>query len=399
MELLEVMETIKAEEASIGKLFGKEGTPTHNRAKGPEYAAKLAEAATFIAEVYSGKRPAYHLQEALTTSDFPNLFGDIIDRQLLGNYQETPQTFRAYSRIASVRDFRTVKRFFTNGSEAVLAAVPQQSEYPESKIDDGVYSYSVSKYGRRIPFSWETMINDDLDALKDIPARFGRAARRSEEKFATQLFADANGPHASFYTSGNKNQIKTANGAATSNPVLGIPGLQDGMKVLANQVDADSEPIYFDVVHLVIPPALEVTAQNIMNTTALWIGGSAGTQDVGSGGTAGTGLQTVNWMARRVQVHVNYYLPIVSTTNGGTSWYLFGEPSAARPALEVGFLRGHEMPEVFIKEGNQRRVGAGTPDAMDGDFDTDSIEYKVRHVLGGTRLEPKSTVASNGSGS
>jgi hypothetical protein len=57
------------------------------------------------------------------------------------------------------------------------------------------------------------------------------------------------------------------------------------------------------------------------------------------------------------------------------------------------------MPEVFIKEGNQRRVGAGTPDAMDGDFDTDSIEYKVRHVLGGTRLEPKSTVASNGSGS
>jgi hypothetical protein len=34
---------------------------------------------------------------------------------------------------------------------------------------------------------------------------------------------------------------------------------------------------------------------------------------------------------------------------------------------------------------------------MDGDFDTDSIEYKVRHVLGGSVIDPKFAVASNGS--
>ena len=38
--------------------------------------------------------------------------------------------------------------------------------------------------------------------------------------------------------------------------------------------------------------------------------------------------------------------------------------------------------------------GVGNP--MDGDFDTDSIMYKVRHVLGGTLLDPIMAVASSG---
>ena len=34
---------------------------------------------------------------------------------------------------------------------------------------------------------------------------------------------------------------------------------------------------------------------------------------------------------------------------------------------------------------------------LEGDFDTDSIHYKVRHVFGGTRIDPIMTCFSNGS--
>jgi len=34
-----------------------------------------------------------------------------------------------------------------------------------------------------------------------------------------------------------------------------------------------------------------------------------------------------------------------------------------------------------------------------GDFETDSIIYKVRHVIGGVAEDPKMTAGSNGSGS
>jgi hypothetical protein len=386
MEFQEVIESIKAEEASVQKLFGGDGDRYRNVKRSPQYLAKLGEAANFVKEVYDGKRRGWQLKEALGTSDFSNLFGDILDRALLGSYMETPQVYRNFTRIGSVPDFRTVKRFALNGSESVLSIVPQQAEYPESSVSDAAYSYTVQKYGRRIGFSWEAMVNDDLDALKSIPERFARAARRSESKFVTGLYMDANGPHASLYTVGNANKV-------TSNPVLSISALQTAFKILAAMRDADSEPIVVDAVELVVPPALQITAQNILSATQLWLDTNA------SAGTAQQNMVTANWMAQKCRLNVDPYIPVVaSSANGDTSWALFASPSVGRPALEIGFLRGHESPEIFVKAPNTQSAGAST-DPLNGDFDTDSVMYKVRHVFGGTRLDPKMTVASNGSGS
>lgn len=394
MDFRETLETIQADDASVSRLFGGDGRGVHGlHTSHPAYQAKLAEAAQFISQVYKGTRPVRHLQEALGTSDFPLLFGDVLDRQLLATYRETPSTFRDWCRISTVSDFRPVKRFAVNGAESTLALVAEQAEYPQAKMTDAVYTYSVVKYGRQIPFSWEAILDDDLNALKDIPARFGRSARRSEEKFATGLIADANGPHASFYTVGNKNIINTTNGASATNPPLSISGLQDAMTVLSQQRDADGEPIVIDAVYLIVPPALEITAQNILHATELWVGGYG---QVGGGGGAAQGLHVTNWMRNKVRLEVASYLPIVSTTNGGTSWYLVADPNGSRPAFEMGFLAGHTEPEVFIKEPNQRRVGSGATDAMAGSFETDTIGYKVRHCFGGSRLDPRVSVSSNG---
>ena len=390
---LDLVETINASDATVGRLFGSDGRGIRKMVRSsPHYQQRLMEAAKFLAEVYDGTRPVYHLQEALGTADFPLLFGDIIDRQLLANYRETPFSYRNYVKVGSVPDFRAVKRFAMNGAEAVLPAVGQQSEYPEVKLSDSVFQYSVGKYGKKIPFDWETMINDDLDAIKDIPARFGRAARRTEEKFATTLFVDVNGPIAGFYNTANKNRIHTENGASVNNPALSIQGLQDGILVLDSQLDFDGEPIVIDAVELVIPQSLRIVAENILNSTELWINlaASATTQQ----------LHTQNWMRGKVRLSINYYIPrVASTANGGTSWFLFANPEVSRPAIEMGFLRGHEEPEIFVKDPNAMRIGGGTASPMDGDFDTDSIQYKVRHVMGGTLIDPKATVASNGSGS
>lgn len=395
MEFFDLLETIRAEESTRERIYANEGASVRvGRRNSPEYKHRLAEAVNIVEGAFKSKRGTLNFQEALTTSDFPNLFGDIIDRQLLANYLETPQVYRAFCRIATVADFRTVKRFVVNGSEAVLVKVAEQGEYPESKVVDAKYSYSVVKYGRKIPFSWEAITNDDLDALKDIPARFGKAARRTESKFATTLYCGTTGPDSTLYSNTNKNIVNTTNGAASNNPVLSITALQDAMKVIAAQLDADSEPIYIDAVTLVVPPALEITALNILNTTQILIDPNA------SAGTAQQKLFTENWMRNRVKLAVDPYIPIVaSSSNGSTSWFLFADPGVGRPALEVGFLRGHETPEVFMKVGNAMRVGGGGADPLMGDFDTDSLQYKVRHVLGGVAEDPKSTVASNGSGS
>lgn len=386
-DFLDVIESIRAEDASSTRLLGGEGTPVRRTAlhKNPKYPMMLAEAAKLVADVVKGRRPARVLQEAMTTSDFPYLFGDILDRQLLAAYQEAPAAWSNFAKRGSVRDFRTVKRYGVYGADQVLSSVAEKGEYPYGKINENIpFSYAVKKYGRKIPFSFESIVNDDLDALTDAPVRLGRAARRSEQKFVTELYVGASGPHASFYTVGNKNIV-------TSNPRLSITGLQTAMAILASVVDEQGEPIYIDAVELVVPPALEVTAMNILDAVQIEIDPNP------SAGTETQRITTINWMRNRVRLTVDPYIPVVaSSANGSTSWFLFANPSNGRPALELGFLRGYEEPQVFMKASNATQIGGGGDDF---DFDTDSREYKVRHIFGGTQMDPKMTVASNGSGS
>jgi hypothetical protein len=50
----------------------------------------------FVADDLEGRRPLHHLREAMTTSDFPLLFADILDRQLLANYEATVPTWQNF---------------------------------------------------------------------------------------------------------------------------------------------------------------------------------------------------------------------------------------------------------------------------------------------------------------
>ena len=89
---------------------------------------------------------------------------------------------------------------------------------------------------------------------------------------------------------------------------------------------------------------------------------------------------------------------MASSSNGATSWFLFANPATSRPALEVGFLRGYSEPVLYQKLANSMRVGGGIDQAA-GDFHTMSQEYKGVIAFGGTRLDPKATVGSEGDGS
>lgn len=391
-EFLQLVENLKAEEASVKRLFEGEGQSARKRnGASPDYMKKLAEAADLLADVMSGKKPSHYIKEAMTTSDFPVLFGDILDRQILAAFQEIPSTWQAWIRRRTVNDFRPVEyRYTPEGASGSLERVHEQEEYPEASLDDiSKVTYRIGKYGRRIPFSWEALVNDDVDMFNSIPDRFARAARRTESRFAVGLYVAATGPVAPFFSAGNNNLL-TGPGSA-----LSISSLQTALARFRDLKDDDGEPILVEAAILVIPPSLEITAQNILNATEMRI--NVATFGEGTPGGASDGQVTVgNWLRNRVRVVVDPYLSLINTTSGETAWYLFADPNSGRPAGEMAFLRGRENPEVFIKSPNAMRVGGGMVGPEEGDFDTDSIEYKVRHVLGGTRIEPKAAVAATG---
>lgn len=390
-ELMQMIESIRAEEASVRRIYGGDGLRLRDRRQTPAHMAKLAETVSFLSDVFDGRLPIHYLQEAMTTSDFPLMFGDILDRQVMAQYTEWAATWPNVARKGTVADFRDAKLFPpVFGADSRLTRVAEEAPYPAAKVDEqSPLVRKVHKYGRHIPFSWEAMVNDDLDQLKDMPARLARAARRTEEREVTDLYVDSSGPDATLYSTANLNKVTTAvNAAVGNNPILSISGLQQAMIVLASQLDETGEPIMVDSVTLVVPPALEIVAQNILSATEL--------RNVAVGGVTGQEITVKNWMQNRVKLVVNPYLPIVATTNGHTAWYLFADPNRGRPALQLDFLRGYESPQILIKSPNALLPGGGMVDAMAGSFEDDSIHYRVRHVLGGIIVDPKATVASFG---
>ena len=351
--------------------------------------------------VSSGSRKSMYLfQEAMTLPDFPNLFGDTIDRAVLAYYKAWVPDWASYTTVGTVKDFRTAKRFDIQGMQAVLPAVTERAEYQERGPTDATpITLQAAKYGGMFGISFEALIDDDLGALTDLPQRLAVAARRTEAVNIAAMYCDVNGPNASVYTAGNKNKMLTAQFpfCPTNNMPLSITALGFAMQAMAMQLDPDGHPILIDAYTLVVPPALEVAANNILHATQFVTSGIDG----GYGANPSTGptdaVWAQNWLSGKLKVVVDPYIPFTATTaNANTSWFLFADPRGARPAMELAYLVGHDAPELFTKLPNASHLGGGM---VAEDFESDTVWYKIRHVFATAVIDPKLTFASNGSGS
>ena len=337
---------------------------------------------------YSSHKRAFLMKEAETTSDFPALFGTVLERQLLAKYRVQTPDWRQYIKVGTQRDFRPSWQIGIYGLQANLSVVPQRAEYPAAKLVDGKYVIQLTKYGRTFPLSWEDIINDDLGAFADVADRLANAALRTEFYQATKLITSSGGPNTALYgTSVQHIDGSTVDNVTTltsnRDDVLTADAIGEAVTKMRQQKDVDGEPIMIDGFELVVPPQLELEAMKALSPAAL-IARIAAT----SGPSAQTGYNVVASLG--ITQHVNPYLPIIDTTYGSTAWYMFAKLSNGA-AAQMNFLAGHENPEIVQKLANKV---AGGP--LEGDFETDSIQWRVRHVLGGTQMDPRFTFASKG---
>lgn len=325
----------------------------------------------------------FHLQETMTRSDFPLLMGDVVDRMMLARWNAFPAAWRQFVGVVTRRDFRTGRAVYVDGLEGGYTEQAEEEELEYGALTEGGYTYGIKKYSKGAKVSWEAVLNDDLRAFDTIPDRLGRGGARSVAKFVSDLYVGPNGPDGTFFSAGNGNIVP-------GNPALTIAALSAAWGLLRGRVDADGEPIVVESAVLVVGPGLEVTARNLLNMSQVQF------MPVSTAG--GPVITADNWLAGSLSLAVDPYIPIIANTaNGATSWFLFPNPSVARPAIEVAFLQGYEQPVLYQKIANTARVGGGV-DQMAGDFNTMSHEWKGLVAFGGSLLNPISAVASNGSG-
>lgn len=348
---------------------------TPRREPSEKYLTRVGEAADLFGAALAGsKRKMLDLQEALTTSDFPILLGSVFDRELLTRYEDVQPVWTQFCSRSTVRDFKPKKLVDLIGGRGILDPVAQGDEYPARSKSEKEHELSVAKRGGRFQITWEDKINDDLDALRTLPDDLAQGAADTEDFLATQLLAKSGGVNTGFF--------KSANGNAPGTLALTADNLDQVLTDISQRKDSEGRPIVNKGQVLVVPPGLANQARRILNATELRFTDGAKT------------TITSNYMAGSVRLVVNPWLPVINTTSGSRAWYILPEPNSNRKALILGFLRGHEAPDLRVKADAGNRAGGGPVAPEDGGFDDDTIQYRVRHVLGGAVLEPIATYAS-----
>jgi len=362
-----------------------EGIGFRRSARDPQYNARLVEAAHVWEDAMygggvDGIKARATLAEALTTSDFPILLGAVFDKELLAQYQQITPVWTQYARRSVVRDFRPKSLVDLLGGQGILDPVGQGVEYPARKLSEAKYELTVGKRGARIPLTWEMVVNDDLDAFRDLPERLAQGARDTESHTAVSQLVNASGVNTAFFNS--------ANGNAPTSLALTADNLDQAITAVSTRKDSEKRPIVIPGFVLLVPPALETQALRIVNATEFELTDAA----------TGQKLRVGNYLRGKVTVVVDPWLTVVATDNkAATRWFLLPAPTTPRPAVTVGFLRGHEDPDLRVKSATGARVGGGAIDPREGDFDDDTVQYRVRHVVGGATTEPIGTYVSNGS--
>jgi hypothetical protein len=341
----------------------------------------------------------YLLKEAESTSDFPVLFGTVLERTLRAKYNLQTPDFSKYVKVGVQNDFRMAWDMATYGNRAVLQVVKERGEYKDRAMSDGKFVIGLAKYGAGFGLAWETVINDDLGAFSEVADDLVLSARLTETKYVTQLYAGASGPLAYSAPSGPQSQQTGLFSANGTHPIDGgtfanyktaypltAGNLLDAITALKSQKDYDGNPIMFSKMVLVVPQgkenaALQLLSNNLLIATALTSSSATGTQ---------VGTTSENIITRfNLELVVNPWLDIVSgATYGPFSWYLFGTP-ANGDAIRFNRLRGHETPEVCQKMSDKISLGGAPISPLEGDFDSDSIRWRIRHIFGGTTTDPR----------
>jgi len=356
-----------------------------------------AEAAKVFYEALNGDMAAQHrFMEGISTGDIPVQVTPILNRIALNGYDAAPTTWQLWASRMTLPDFESSPYYnfafedevdpdiepSTAGTTHVpgtLARIPEYGEYPVLRFSASEQALKLAKNGVQLKFSWESLIKTrNFGMIQRAWTEFGKRAKKTEEIEAVKSLVTGSGLNTANFNSGNQN---LATGVA--NQALSIASLEAAFQQIGNQTYKGRRITAPQRYNLLIPRALELTAESIKSVTEVRKVEGVGTD---------TETRTVsgNPVASKFDIIVVDGLQEVAPSFSDTSWFLLPKPgSMANDNVVELFLQGHESPEYFVKKNTD-----SSPE--NGDYIDDSYSQKVRYPVSSGFVSPEGTLYSEG---
>lgn len=270
-----------------------------------------------------------------STSDFPLILGNTINRSLRAAYEEIPQTWLPLGRQNNFADFRA-RTSVALGEASRLEKVREGGEYKYGTLPEEGSEIRAEKWGKIIAYTWEMMVNDDLGAFDRVPQALANSARQTESDVIWDLFLTDRKwtDGANIFSAGHGNVAGTAS-------AITIASLQAARTAMRTQKGIDKKTfVNVEPRYLVVGPLNELAAYQLTSSAYTPINNA-----------------TIN------PVYNSQLIVIVEPRITDYSWYLVGQGAET---FEYGYLDGE---------------GGMTTDTREG-FEVDGVEVKARLVFG-----------------
>lgn len=275
-----------------------------------------------------------------STSDFPEILGNVARQTLLTSYEKLmkEQEFAPLIKVVDFPDFKP-KSTVRLGEKADLLPLPELSEYKSSTLSEESDAWSIGTYGRKLGISRQMIINDDLGAFDSIGDWAG-AISRLESRLFWEIFNNKD------YQLRGK---KLFNSEYYNNLIdgdLSIDALSQARLKMGKQQGLDErvgDYLGIKAKYLIVPLELETKAEQFVSS------------------------EVVPQKPDEVNPFKNKYT-VISTAGltDPSNWFMAADKNQGIPLIEAGYLNGNRTPFVEYQR----------------DFNTDGLEVKVRHDVG-----------------
>lgn len=279
-----------------------------------------------------------------STSTFPAIMYNLANKSVMTGFNEAETTYQIWAGKGSNRDFKEAARVAL--SEAGnLELVPEGGQFQQDFLGEASARTKVATYGKLFSLTRQAIINDDLGLFSKIATKYGSAAKRLVNKM---VYAQLTG---NVKMQDNIALFDTKHGnVAGTGEALSVKAIAKAITAMRRQKGITGDAtLNITPKYLVVPPELEMTAYQIVNSTAAVDGVNSG---------------VVNHYKGRFVVVVDAEL------TDPDAWYLVADASQ-HDTIEVTYLNGVETPRLETRQG----------------FDVDGIEYKVAFDCGVSALD------------
>ena len=297
---------------------------------------EVAQNALNIGQVFDGSRQQ-------STSDFPLILGNVINRVLRAEYAEQTSSWKMFSRQKNATDFKAMTMVQMSEAEG-LDKVNEGGEYKRTKFTETGDTHRVIKYGKIFSITWEAIVNDDLSAFTEVLPKMVQAAYRTQDDIVWDLILGGSGNNGQTMYDNvqlfNSAHANLATGAAISIDSIGLMrALMRRQKGIGGKSRLNIEPSFMLVGPSNEQLAWQYSKQNYIPTEADKQNPWAGT------------MKTI------VESRFDDY--------DANSWLMVADPRKMETMIH-SYLEGEG--EMFTEQ----RVG----------FDIDGLEIKLRMVFG-----------------